>query len=42
MGKKKVQHSKKEEEQAKKVIRIIFISLIILGLAMVIGFSLLG
>jgi len=36
---KKVKHSKKEEQQARKVVRILFVSLIILGLAMIIGFS---
>ncbi|NDV81003.1 hypothetical protein D0T87_03305 [Bacteroides sp. 51] len=36
---KKVKHSKKEEQQAQKVVKIIFVSLIILGLAMIIGFS---
>ena len=35
-------HSKKEEEQAKKVVKIVFVSLVILALAMIIGFSLLG
>ena len=39
---KKVTHSKKEEEQAKKVVKIVFVSLVILALAMIIGFSLLG
>ena len=38
--KKKVKHNKKEEQQAQKVVKIIFVSLIILGLAMTIGFSL--
>ena len=41
-NKKKVAHSKKEEEQAKKVVKIVFVSLVILALAMIIGFSLLG
>ncbi len=41
-NKKKVTHSKKEEEQAKKVVKIVFVSLVILALAMIIGFSLLG
>jgi len=40
-NKKKVTHSKKEE-QAKKVVKIVFVSLVILALAMIIGFSLLG
>ena len=39
---KKVTRSKKEEEQAKKVVKIVFVSLVILALAMIIGFSLLG
>lgn len=42
MSKKTIKHTKKEEEQAGKVIKIIFVSLIILGLAMLIGFSLLS
>lgn len=41
-NKKKVTHNKKEEEQAKKVVKIVFVSLVILALAMIIGFSLLG
>lgn len=41
-NKKKVTHSKKKEEQAKKVVKIVFVSLVILALAMIIGFSLLG
>ena len=41
-NKKKVTHSNKEEEQAKKVVKIVFVSLVILALAMIIGFSLLG
>lgn len=40
-NKKKVAHTKKEEEQAKRVIKIVFVSLVILALAMLIGFSLL-
>lgn len=36
---KKTKHNKKEEQQARKVVRVIFVSLIILGLAMIIGFS---
>ncbi|MCS3107776.1 hypothetical protein NXW60_03260 [Bacteroides fragilis] len=31
-NKKKVTHSKKEEEQAKKVVKIVFVSLVILGI----------
>lgn len=41
-NKKKVTHSKKEEAQANKVIKIVFVSLIILALVMLIGFSLVG
>jgi hypothetical protein len=37
---KKVKRSKKEEQQARKVVKIIFVSLIFLGLALIIGFSL--
>jgi len=42
MGKKrsKALKRKKEEEQAKRVIRIVFVSLAILGLLMIIGFAL--
>ena len=36
---KKVAHSKKEEAQARKVIKIVFISLVILALVMLVGFS---
>lgn len=36
---KKVTHSKKEEAQAKRVIKIVFISLIVLALVMLVGFS---
>mgnify|MGYP003623518218 CR=1 FL=1 len=36
---KKVKHNQKEEQQARKVVNMIFVSLIILGLAMIIGFS---
>lgn len=39
---KKVKHSEKEERQARKVVNIIFVSLIFLALIMIIGFSLLG
>ncbi|MEG1562654.1 MAG: hypothetical protein RR365_02840 [Bacteroides sp.] len=44
MGKnnKKVKHSKKEEQQGNKVIKIVFVSLIILALIMLIAFSFLG
>ena len=41
-NKKKVMHTQKEEEQAKRVIKIISISLVILALAMLIGFSFVG
>ena len=41
-NKKKVTHINEEEEQAKKVVKIVFVSLVILALAMIIGFSLLG
>lgn len=40
MSKKKKKHSKREEMQGGKVVKILFISLIILGLVMMIGFSL--
>lgn len=36
---KKVAHSKKEEAQAKRTIKIVFVSLVILALIMLIGFS---
>lgn len=38
-SKRKVTHTKKEEEQAKKVMKIVIVSLCILALAMLIGFS---
>lgn len=41
-NKKKASHSKREEQQANKVIKIVFVSLIILALAMLIGYSFLG
>ena len=41
-SKNKVKHSKKEEEQANKVIKIIFISLIVLGLLLMLGMSFFG
>lgn len=41
-NKKKVTHTKMEEEQAKRVIKIISVGLVILALAMLIGFSFLG
>ena len=40
--KKKVAISKKEEEQALKVVKIVFVSLIILALIMLIAFSFFG
>ncbi len=41
MGKsrKKVAHTKKEEEQAQRVIKIVFISFVVLALMMLIAFS---
>ena len=40
MGKnKKAMHSKKEEKQAEKVVKIVFFSLILLGIIMLVGFS---
>lgn len=43
MGKNKKKKSKKNEEaQGQKVVKILFVSLIILGLLMMIGFSLLS
>ena len=41
-GKKKVAISKKEGEQAQKVVKIVFVSLIILALIMLIAFSFFG
>mgnify|MGYP001310767224 FL=1 len=41
-SKRKVVHSKKEEQQAQKVIKIVFVSLVILALVMLIGYSFLG
>ena len=40
--KKKVAISKKEEGQAQKVVKIVFVSLIILALIMLIAFSFFG
>ena len=40
--KKKVAISKKEEEQAQKFVKIVFVSLIILALIMLIAFSFFG
>ena len=39
-SKRKVAHSKKEEEQAQRVVKIVFVSLIILALIMLILFRL--
>ena len=39
---KNVKHSKKEEQQGNKVVKIVFISLIILGLALMLGVSFFG
>lgn len=36
---KSVKHSKREEQQANKVIKIVFVSLIVLALAMILSFS---
>lgn len=41
-NKKKVMHSRKEEEQAKKVLLIIGIAALILVFAMFVGYSFLG
>ncbi len=38
-SKKKANKTKKEEQQAKKVIRIIFVALIVLGLVLMLGVS---
>ncbi|UVV61115.1 hypothetical protein NXY28_15055 [Bacteroides thetaiotaomicron] len=38
-SKRKVAHSKKEEEQAQRVVKIVFVSLIILALIMLIAYS---
>ena len=40
--KKKVEIIKKEEEHAQKVVKIVFVSLIILALIMLIAFSFFG
>lgn len=40
MGKsRKIAHSKKEEAQAQRVVKIVFVSLIILALILLISFS---
>lgn len=36
---KNVKHTRKEEEQANKVIKVVFVSLIVLGLLLMLGFS---
>lgn len=41
-NKKRVTHSQKEEAQANRVLKIVFVSLIILALVMLIGYSFLG
>ena len=41
-SKRKVPHSKKEEEQAQRVVKIVFVSLIILALIMLIAYSFFG
>lgn len=38
---RKVTHSKREEQQANRVLKIIFVALVALALVMLIGFSLL-
>ncbi len=38
-NRKKVKDNRKEEKQAQRVIKIVFVSLVIVGLAMMIGFS---
>lgn len=41
-NKNKIKHSKKEEEQANKVVKIIFVALIVLGLLLMLGISFFG
>lgn len=41
-GKKKVAISKKEEEKAQRVVKIVFVSLTILALIMLISYSFFG
>ena len=41
-NKKKVTHSKKEEEQAKKVMKRLSVALVVLALVLIIGFSLMS
>ena len=41
-AKKKTAISKKEEQQAQKVVKIVFVSLIILALVMLVAFSFFG
>ena len=41
-SKRKVAHSKQEEEQAQRVVKIVFVSLIILALIMLIAYSFFG
>lgn len=39
---KSVKHSKREEAQANRIIKIVFIVLIVLGLVLMLGFSFFG
>lgn len=41
-NKKKAAHSVQEEKQAQRAVKIVFVSLVVLALAMLIGFSFLG
>lgn len=41
-SKKKIAQSKKEEEKAQRVVKIVFISLVILALFMLIAYSFFG
>ncbi len=38
-NKKKAAHSAKEQKQAERVIRAVFISLVVLAIVMIVGFS---
>lgn len=39
---KKTKYTRREEQQAQKVVKILFVSLIVLGLILIVAFSLLS
>ena len=36
---KNVKHSRKEEEKANRIVKVVFVALIVLGLALMLGYS---